>query len=818
MTGQSYTLTGVQKQGYQLCDPDMLGRAFRFSKNPLIVVLETSDNITADRLNSERKIRRMLEKQLHEKEDELEALKEQQVITEAEYLQQLQELYKEQQGNENLIAEMAERYATLDFDQMDDFHRKVAFFIQNGELARADSLLHTKGNMEERSVQLDRMAVSIKEDADELAKRQEAHEKSVEMRNQVLEDFAADCFNYFEICKLQHKNDSAAYWMELRASKDTLNLQWMLEAGLVYDVYCVQPDKARQIFQRAYNISLQQYGEADWHTALCLQNLAANCSLVNKFAEAMAYYERERQLLDLTYGKEWPIQALSWYLNVAGTALEIEETDKAIEYVQTYIDALTAIEGEEAAKLAGAYNNLASIYKRLGNYEKSKPLYLKAIEIGEKQSERKPEQLATFHNNLGVLYTQLEERDHAMDEHMKAYDLYVEAYGETHPQTAIALNALGTGYYRQGKLNEAFEQFSKALDIMMNSYGEHHLATATIYNNIAMIYTEAGMYDEALSMLQKEVDIKRAILGEDHLSTAEAYEQLGMIYSYLKQYDEAIQCIEKAMKRKIQALGEDHVRLATSYINLASMLSKHTDFELAESYYNKAIDILTKAYGDNSQYLPDCYKNLGVLYYNQQRFQQSYDTCKKGLDIFIKVNGDRHPGIVGQYENLAYCCDELKRHIESLDYRKKALALLVDTYGQDHRRTCESYADAVAHLQLALQTDDSAELRQAYNDFMAGLIYMIDCIEGDTPAHQQGLAGEYYLFQYEDWTPDSHEVLQIVNNRLKGKPKTLMIMDTDGHVSSHRFENVIGANFLIKYIGKEEKQRILRLYESNRPQ
>ena len=93
MPGKTFCLTNVQKNGYQLCDRDLIGNPFQHSANDLIVVMDTPENALQDKLTSEKKIRRTLQRQLQEKEDELEALKEQQKISLEEYRKQLQELY-----------------------------------------------------------------------------------------------------------------------------------------------------------------------------------------------------------------------------------------------------------------------------------------------------------------------------------------------------------------------------------------------------------------------------------------------------------------------------------------------------------------------------------------------------------------------------------------------------------------------------------------------------------------------------------------------------------------------------------------------------
>jgi len=160
--GKSFMLTRVQKNGYELADRDLLGKTYSTSSEPFIVVMDTPDALLAQRLSSERKLRRTLQQQLQAREDEIEALREQQRITEDEYHKKLQELYASQENNEKLIADMAERYARMDFDQLDDFRRRVAACIQNGELTRADSLINTRGSLESRAAEIQNKKAALR--------------------------------------------------------------------------------------------------------------------------------------------------------------------------------------------------------------------------------------------------------------------------------------------------------------------------------------------------------------------------------------------------------------------------------------------------------------------------------------------------------------------------------------------------------------------------------------------------------------------------------------------------------------------------------
>ena len=74
VSNKSFCIINVRKNGYQIYDRDLLGKTHSYSSNDLLVVMDTPDNVLADKLASERKIRRTLQRQLTEKEDVIEKL------------------------------------------------------------------------------------------------------------------------------------------------------------------------------------------------------------------------------------------------------------------------------------------------------------------------------------------------------------------------------------------------------------------------------------------------------------------------------------------------------------------------------------------------------------------------------------------------------------------------------------------------------------------------------------------------------------------------------------------------------------------------
>ena len=361
VSNKSFCIINVRKNGYQIYDRDLLGKIHHYSSNDLPIVMDTPDNVLADKLASERKIRRTLQRQLTEKEDEIEALKEQHKITEEQYQKQLQTLYKSQENNEKLISEMAEHYSTMDFDQMDDFQRRVAAFIQNGELMRADSLLNTKGSMEERRAQIEKNRFVLNANAEELKKRQEEQEKGEALQTKTIEDFAADCYSRADICKIRHDNDSAAYWLRMRADVDTLNIEWQLEAGLFLEKYLSDFTTSLYYYHRALAVAMAQEGENGENVATSYNNIGFVYSSQGDYVKALEMYQQSLKIRVAIFGENHPDVATS-YNNIGTVYYSQGDYAKALEMYQRSLKIRLAILGENHPDVAGSYNNIGFVY------------------------------------------------------------------------------------------------------------------------------------------------------------------------------------------------------------------------------------------------------------------------------------------------------------------------------------------------------------------------------------------------------------------------------------------------------------------------
>ena len=493
-----YYLQNVKKNGYLLVDPEVLSKTYAYSTNPLVISMETPDEQSADKLSNERKIRRTLQRTLQQREDEIEALIEQNKISEEEYRKALQKIYDEQSKNEKLISEMAERYSKIDYDQISDFDREFNQYILNGELTKADSLLNTKGDINSHINQYFELQEDIKEKEKNL-------EKEKELGMLAKEDLANRCEKKVEMFKIEYKNDSVAYYLGLRASLDTTNVKWQLEAGEFIADYIVDYDKAMSFYNLALRNAITQNGNIHQDIATC-------------------------------------------YINIGGIYLYKGILNEALNYFKNALDIQLKVYPESHPDIAYSLLNIGMVYNNQGNYEDALNHLQKALNIFLQSYSQPHLTIATSYNNIGAILNNQGNNTEALNYYQKGLELFKQLYGESHPAVATCYNNIGYIYSQQNNFPEAEKRYQTALSIQLEHFGESHPSVALSYNNIGFSYANQGKFDEALNIFDKALNIYLNINGENHPDVAMCYNNIGTIYFYQKDYSKTLKYFQKALE------------------------------------------------------------------------------------------------------------------------------------------------------------------------------------------------------------------------------------------------------------------------------
>lgn len=637
-----FVVQSVKKKGYELVDPEAIARQYAYSSNPLVFVLETPDQLMEDKLANERRIRRTLDRQLHAKEDEIEALREQNKITQEEYRKALQELYAQKESNEKLIRDMVERYSQIDYDQLDEFNQRISDCILNGRLTEADSLLRSKGDMKSRIAAIHQEEEIEAAEAAELAQRQENLEKSKAGTRASKEETAKDCYSFYERFLMEHQNDSAAYYLELRASLDTTNVEWQMDAGLFIEEYLAKYDLAMEYYQNGLNQSLMQYGNQSEWVARFFNDMGSVYIDQGNSVKALDCYLKAKGIREYIFGTEHQSTA-SIYHNIGYVYAHQGNDSLALEYHKQALYIQKQTLGEVNHSVATSYNSIGTIYMRNGDYTNALHYLLNALAIYEEVLGKEHQDVAATNSNIAYAYCYIGNHHNALEHAQRALQIQEDIFGKLHPSIALTYNCLGFIYDKQRDYQNALECYQKALKIRELFFDTNHPDIATSYNNIGGIYYRQKDFDLALEYFQKAITINEQHPELLTASMAMPYNNVGNIYYQKGYYDTAMVYYQKALEIREHVLAKDSPDIADSYISIGNVYHKTGNGIMALDFHQKALVIRINSFGLMHRDVAQSHYNIAVIYYYQGNFTKALENFEQALDIRERILGIDDP-------------------------------------------------------------------------------------------------------------------------------------------------------------------------------
>ena len=646
VSNNRFTVLDIQKKDYELYDLEQL-RDYTYSSNPLILVLEKKEDRESDKLMAQQKINRTLRRQLQQREDELERLREENKITQQEYQRLYNELYSYEKKNQELIESMAEKYSSMDFDQMDDESRKIKTLILNGELQKADSIINAKGNIEDRIAAYHAIKEANRQEETELAEREKQLQRSKTGEKLTLMEIAEDCMNKHEMYKLRFMFDSAAYYIQLRADLDTMNYKWQFETAFYYQKQNSFASSEKH-YLRSINIlkflvqSNPQAYEPD--LAQSYNNLAELYSNTQRFSESEAMYKKAIEIYERlvqSNPQTYEPDLATSYNNLAAL---YSNTQRFSESEAMHKEALAIRERLAQSNpqayepgLAMSYNNLALLYSNTQRLSESEAMHKEALAIRERLAQSNPQayepNLAQSYNNLALLYsnTQRFSESEAMHKEALAIRERLAQYNPQAYEPDLAMsysNLASLYYYATQRFSESEAMYKQAIAIFerltQSNPQAYEPGLANIYNNLALLYSDTQRFSESEAMHKEAIAIRERLAQ----SNPQAYEPA----------------------------------LAQSYNNFAELYRKTQRLLESEAMYKKALAIRERLAQSNSQAyepsLADSYNNLALLYSDTQRFSESEAMHKEALAIRERLAQSNpqvyEPQLMGSYYWLGW--------------------------------------------------------------------------------------------------------------------------------------------------------------------
>ncbi|MCU4175566.1 ATP-binding protein [Carboxylicivirga sp. N1Y90] len=198
--------------------------------------------------------------------------------------------------------------------------------------------------------------------------------------------------------------------------------------------------------------------------------------------------------------------------------------EKALEYHLKAKDIF--IEQKDTTGLIHSINNLGILYRNLNDYPKARELYFNAIELGDKVHS---DLLATVYNSVGSFFWYQQKNDSALIYYRKALN-YAPVTLQLKERHCAVLNNIGNVYRTSGKLDSALYYYELSLKESYR-YELANLAAITLKNQ-AKTFLLKGQLNKANASLNESINLAEQsnlvkILMEDYLVQSEIYRKKG---------------------------------------------------------------------------------------------------------------------------------------------------------------------------------------------------------------------------------------------------------------------------------------------------
>ena len=713
--GDAYSLQQVVKSGYELNESGVIGRPYAFSdKIPLTIVMVSTAQLQAEKIRIENNAYRVAENNYKLRLASLERQREEKSITAEEYRKEIQNLQDRFEKYQSMISSLAEHYAHTDYDVLNETEREINICIENGDLERADSLIHTLFNpvdvLKRNSESLARIDRNIRQ-ANEIIRQ--ANEDMAAVLKQQAKD-AEYLFQLYTISLARFDKDKAARYIETRAQLDTTNVYWQLDAANFLREYMADYPKAMSVYKKALSHAMEQSGDESHDVALC-------CIYIASVYEEQGDY------------------------------------DNALEYQIKSLQIVRKIYGELDLSVAIGLNNIGNIYSYKGNYEEALKYIKKAMDIEVNILGDEHPALSTFYNNIAYIYYLQGKYEEALRYYLRSLSIRFSFFGKKHPEVAESYNNIGQVYFSQGDYDTALEYYQESLSMWQTVYGEQHPNVAKNYNNIGAVYSGQGDYVKALEYYQKALFIQQAVFGEHHPDVALSYNNIGYVYGSQGNYEKALEYYQKSLSIYLSVFGEQHTDVARSYNNIGSIYDLQGNQEKALEYYQKALSIWRTVFGEQNRNVALSYSNIGLAHNSMGNYPKALSNLQKSLSIYLNFYGNNDANMLR--------------------------------------------ISAIIHNIYYSSLKQSPELKKEFKKFISDYAYIL-IIDKEK---------KYYLIEYNNWHLDSEE--NILDHYRQDIPADIVLMH-NGKIGKFHSDNTKGCEIGLKYVGKEEKERILKEYNS----
>lgn len=392
---------------------------------------------------------------------------------------------------------------------------------------------------------------------------------------------------------------------------------------------------------------------------------------------SIEFGEKSLELYLFEYGENGNL-----YADLLGVMMNLHKTAKQFSLAEFYgvkeLIVRERVEGKLSPNYIATCNNLALLYKELGNYKQAEPLYIEVKNLVEELYGKGHEEYAASCNNLATFYRAIGRFSEAEPLLVEARGIYENLFGKEHPNYLVITNNLGGLYRAIGNYGAAELCYIEVKSIREELLGKENIDYGVSCNNLAFLYRTMGNYNAAEPLYLESKEIFEKLLGREHPYYLSIASNLALLYRQTGKYEDAEPLLIEAKIVYEKLYGNEHPMYAQSCNNIGVFYRTVGKYDEAEPLLIESREIYSNILGkDHPDYARSC-TNLGEVFRKKKRYQEAEALFLEAKAIEEKVFGREHPDYAQSCHNLAVLYDNngdfdlaRKLFIESIDIKNK---------------------------------------------------------------------------------------------------------------------------------------------------
>jgi len=398
---------------------------------------------------------------------------------------------------------------------------------------------------------------------------------------------------------------------------------------------------------------------------------------------------------------------------------------------------------------------IGSVYAKLGNYEKARPILQEVLAIQVRELGKADEtvnstrdrladilreasdfdgaaellrislaarrahggeqslEVAESLSRLGVLLDQKGDHGAAVSLLSQASTIGRRSLPPDDARLANYLQALGNALHGQGEYELAEADLREALSIYRSALDAWHPEVANCLNSLAILLMRVGRFEEADPYFQEALDIRRRVYGERHHLVAQSLNDRAAALDRSGNLPAAEVAYREALASYRTLLGDEHLAVAIVSNNLGLVLTQRGSPAEAEELHREALTIAEENLGADNRYVGTSLTGLANALYAQGNVTDAERLYRRGLAVARGLYEQKNPRIAWAATELGRLLVEQDRPDEARALLREAHTVFLDRLGAEHARTARAAAWLGATLEESGTRQEGSALLEA---------------------------------------------------------------------------------------------------------